>query len=78
MIRKVTFTDQASADAWVWANNLRRTSLPASPQSFYLVDSGGEIVGQWCPVDRIIQWTQVVEVAWFDTRKVNPPRELVN
>ncbi len=79
MIRMVKFTDKAAADSWVWANNLRRTSLPAEHgRCFYLVDSSGEIVGQWRPVDRTIQWTEVVEVAWFDTTKVDPPRELVN
>lgn len=82
MIRRVEFYSQDTADAWVLQNKLRRTHLPTSRRgSFYLTTSSGEIVGQWQQISKLDQVTNgcsVVEICWYDQRKVKPPREYVN
>lgn len=82
LMRRIEFRDQTLADAWILQNKLKRTHLPTgSPRVFYLIDSGGDIVGQWqqiSRVDRAINGISVVEICWYDQRKVEPPRELVN
>lgn len=82
MVRRVEFRDQAQADAWVLQNKLRRTKLPTGQRGvFYLTDVDGNIVGEWQQItalERSVIGTSVVEIAWFDERRVNLPREMVN
>ncbi len=82
MIKRIEFTDLASADAWILQNGLRRTRQPAPRYGVcYLTDSSGEIVGEWYrlrPLDRVLRGANVVEMAWFDDEVVRVPRAFVN